>query len=174
MPAIAGAEGAGAVVAVGAGVDDVSVGDRVAWKNAAGSYAERVAVAALEAVPVPDGVSAETAAAALLQGLTAHYLATSTYEVRPGDAVVVHAAAGGLGSLLTQVVKLRGGFVIATASTEEKRELAREAGADHAIGYEGFAASARELAGGRGVAAVFDSVGRDTFDESLKALRCAA
>jgi NADPH:quinone reductase len=170
-PAVAGVEGAGTVVEVGPGATTAGEGDRVAWKNASGSYAERVLVPVAEAVSVPDGLSAETAAAALLQGLTAHYLATTTYPVEPGDTVVVHAAAGGVGSLLTQVVKLRGGVVIATASSEEKRRRALEAGADHAIGYEGFAERARKLTGGLGVAAVYDGVGRATFDESLKALR---
>ena len=170
-PAIAGVEGAGTVLESGPGVADLAAGDRVAWKNAAGSYAERVVVPVSEAVPVPDAVTTETAAAALLQGLTAHYLATSTYPVAEGDTVVVHAAAGGVGLLLTQVVKLRGGVVIATASTEEKRERAREAGADHAMGYEGFAERARELTGGVGVPVVYDGVGRATFDESLQALR---
>jgi NADPH2:quinone reductase len=170
-PAVAGVEGAGTVVEVGPGVTGLAAGDRVAWKNAAASYAERVVVPVGEALPVPDGLGSELAAAAPLQGLTAHYLATTTYPVQDGDTVVVHAAAGGVGSLLTQVVKLRGGTVIATASTDEKRERAREAGADHAIGYEDFAERARELTGGEGVAAVYDGVGRATFDESLRALR---
>jgi NADPH:quinone reductase len=171
LPVVAGVEGAGTVLEIGPGVAELATGDRVAWKNAQGSYAERVVVPEREAVPVPDGVSSELAAAALLQGLTAHYLATATYPVQRGDTVVVHAAAGGVGSLLTQVVKIRGGTVVATASTDEKREIAREVGADHAIGYEGFAERARELTGGEGVAAVYDGVGRATFDESLKALR---
>ena len=171
LPAVGGVEGAGTVLEVGDGVTDLSAGDRVAWKNAAGSYAERVAVPAGEAVPVPDGVETEVVAAALLQGLTAHYLASTTYPVERGDTVVVHAAAGGVGLLLTQIVKLRGGTVIATASTHEKRGLAREAGADHAIAYEGFAERVRELTGGEGVAAVYDGVGRATFDESLASLR---
>jgi NADPH:quinone reductase len=170
-PAVAGVEGAGTVLDVGPGVTALAVGDRIAWKNAAGSYAERTVVPVAEAVPVPDGLDSELAAAAPLQGLTAHYLATTTYPVQEGDTVVVHAAAGGVGSLLTQVVKLRGGIVIATASSDDKRERAREAGADHAIGYEGFAERARELTGGEGVAAVYDGIGRATFDESLKALR---
>jgi NADPH:quinone reductase len=171
MPAIAGAEGAGTIVEVGEGVEGLAAGDRVAWKSNRGSYAERAVVSAGEAVPIPEGLSSELAAAALLQGMTAHYLASTTYGVQPGDTVVVHAAAGGVGSLLTQVVKLRGGTVLATASTDEKRQLAREAGADHAVGYEGFAEVARELTGGAGVAAVYDGVGRATFDESLRALR---
>jgi NADPH:quinone reductase len=171
LPAVAGVEGAGTVVEAGSGVGDFSAGDRVAWKNAAGSYAERTVVAVSEAVHVPDGVDGEVAAAAMLQGLTAHYLATTTYPVATGDVVVVHAAAGGVGLLLTQVVKLRGGVVIATASTEEKRALATEAGADHAVPYESFAELARELTRGEGVAAVYDGVGQATFDQSLAAVR---
>jgi NADPH:quinone reductase len=169
-PFVAGAEGAGTVVAVGEGVTELSEGDRVAWSNAQGSYAERVVVDVKGAVPVPDGVSTEVAAAALLQGMTAHYLAVDTYPVQSGDPVLVHAAAGGVGLLLTQIVKLRGGRVIATTSSSEKAELAKGAGADHVIGYDGFAEQARELCGG-GMAAVYDGVGQATFDESLAALR---
>jgi NADPH2:quinone reductase len=170
-PFVAGVEGAGTVTAVGEGVSEFSEGDRVAWNAAQGSYAEQVVVDAAQAVPVPDGVSTETAAAALLQGMTAHYLATSTYPVQEGDDVLVHAAAGGVGLLLTQIVKLRGGRVIATTSSDEKAELARGAGADDVIGYEGFAQRARELTGGRGVAVVYDGIGRTTFDDSLSSLR---
>jgi NADPH2:quinone reductase len=169
-PFVAGAEGAGTIAAVGDGVTELSVGDRVAWSNAQGSYAERVVVNAQGAVPVPDGVSTEVAAAALLQGMTAHYLAVDTYPVKSGDPVIVHAAAGGVGLLLTQIVRLRGGRVIATTSSDEKAELAKGAGADHVIGYDGFADRARELCGG-GMAAVYDGVGQATFDESLAALR---
>ena len=169
-PFVAGAEGAGTVTAVGDGVGELSVGDRVAWSNAPGSYAERVVVDAAAAVPVPDGVSTEVAAAALLQGMTAHYLAVDTYPVKSGDPVIVHAAAGGVGLLLTQIVRLRGGRVIATTSSAEKAELAKGAGADHVIGYDGFAERARELCGG-GVAVVYDGIGQSTFDESLSALR---
>jgi NADPH2:quinone reductase len=170
-PFIAGVEGAGTVAAVGAGVDDVAAGDRVAWSSGQGSYAEQVALDAAAVVAVPEGISKEVAAAALLQGMTAHYLAVSTYPVQPGDTVVVHAAAGGVGLLLTQIVKLRGGRVIATTSSPEKAELARGAGADETIGYDGFAERARELTGGEGVVAVYDGIGADTFDESLAALR---
>jgi NADPH2:quinone reductase len=120
---------------------------------------------------VPDGVSDELAAAALLQGMTAHYLSTSTHEVQRGENVVVHAAAGGVGSLLTQLVTMRGGRVIATTSNEEKAQLAREAGATEVIGYEGFAQRVRELTDGRGADVVYDGVGRTTFDESLASLR---
>ncbi|NEE03874.1 quinone oxidoreductase family protein [Phytoactinopolyspora halotolerans] len=170
-PFVLGIEGAGTVRAVGAGVDGVAVGDRVAWKDALGSYAEQAVVQASEAVPVPDGVSDEDAAALLLQGMTAHYLATSLYPVQPGDWVVVHAAAGGVGLLLTQMVKMRGGNVLATVSTPEKAELARGAGADEIASYEDFADRARELTGGTGVACVYDGVGKTTFDRGLDALR---
>jgi NADPH2:quinone reductase len=170
-PFVLGLEGAGTVRAVGAGVDGINVGDRVAWKQGLGSYAEQVVIPAEEAIPVPDGVDLELAAAAVLQGLTAQYLATSTYTVQPGDWVVVHAAAGGVGALLTQVVKLRGGNVLATVSTPEKGEVARAAGADEIALYEDFADRARELTGGVGVACVYDGVGRTTFDSSLDALR---
>jgi NADPH:quinone reductase len=171
MPRIVGVEGAGTVAAVGDGVTGVSVGDRVAWASAPGSYAEQVALDAARAVPVPDGISGEVAAAAILQGMTAHYLALDTYPVQPGDTVLVHAAAGGVGLLLTQVVKLRGGRVIGTTSTEEKAQLARGAGADEVIGYEGFAERVRELTGGEGVAAIYDGVGATTFDDGLGVLR---
>ena len=170
-PFVMGAEGAGTVAAIGDGVHDFRMGERVAWAAAPGSYAERVVVDEGKAVPVPDGVSTEVAAAALLQGMTAHYLAIDTYPVQSRDPVLVHAAAGGVGLLLTQIVKLRDGRVIATTGSEEKAELARGAGADHVIGYDGFGDKARELSGGAGVAAVYDGIGKATFDESLKALR---
>lgn len=170
-PFTLGLEGAGTVVAVGQDVADVSVGDHVAWKGALGSYAERVAVPSGEAVPVPDGVSDEVAAALILQGITAHYLATSTYAVQPGDWVVVHAAAGGVGHLLTQIVKLRGGRVLATTSTDDKAELAKQAGADVVTSYDDFAGKARELTDGVGVPCVYDGVGQATFDADLDALR---
>lgn len=164
-PMINGTEGAG-TVAVGP-----LRGERVAWLSAPGSYAERVRVPALRAVPVPDEISSETAAAVLLQGTTAHYLAKDVYPVRQGDNVLVHAAAGGVGLLLTQIVKRLGGRVIATTSGGEKAELARGAGADEVIGYEGFAEHVRELTGGEGVAVAYDGVGRATFDESLASVR---
>lgn len=170
-PFILGMEGAGKVREVGAGVDGISVGDRVAWKVGQGSYAEAVAIPAPEAVPIPDGVQDEVAAAALLQGVTAHYLATSTYPVKEGDWVVVHAAAGGVGLLLTQIVKLRGGHVLATTSTPEKAALATAAGADRVVGYDEMPDAARHLTGGVGVAAVYDGVGKTTFDASLASLR---
>ena len=170
-PLIGGAEGAGTVAAVGEGAYGFAEGDRVAWAAAPGSCAERVVVKAANAVKVPDGVSSEVAAAVILQGMTAHYLCVSTYPVQEGDDVLVHAAAGGVGLLLTQMVKLRGGRVIATTSTPEKAELARGAGADETIGYDGFAERVRELTGGIGVAVVFDGIARATFDGSLASLR---
>jgi NADPH2:quinone reductase len=170
-PLVAGAEGAGTVVAMGPGTDEFEPGDRVAWTSETGSYAELVLVRAERAVPVPEGVSSELAAAVLLQGMTAHYLATSTYPIRRGDDVLVHAAAGGVGLLLTQMAKLRGGRVIATASTAGKRSLAEEHGADETLEYDGFADAVLELTGGAGVHAVYDGVGRDTFDAGLDCLR---
>ena len=170
-PFILGQEGAGTVRAIGDGVDGFSLGDRVAWKNCLGSYAETVAIPATEAVPVPDGVEDELAAAAMLQGLTAHYLATSTYPVQDGDWVVVHAGAGGVGQLLIQIVKLRGGHVLATTSTKEKAVLASAAGADMVVGYDEMPGAAKEVTGGVGVAAVYDGVGASTFDDGLAALR---
>ena len=162
LPAVIGAEGAGTVV---------GSGERVAWVSAPGSYAEQVAVDEERAVPIPDGVSDELAAAALLQGITAHYLATSTHEVREGENVLVHAAAGGVGLLLTQAVTMRGGRVIATTSSEEKAELARGAGAAEVIDYDGFAERVKELTSGVGADVVYDGVGAATFDESLASLR---
>ncbi len=161
-PAIVGVEGAGTLA---------DTGERVAWTHAPGSYAEKVAADRDRLVPVPDDVSSEDAAAGLLQGMTAHYLAADSYPVQPGDWVVVHAAAGGVGLLLTQLVKLRGGRVVATTSTDEKAALAREAGADEVVGYEGFAERVREISGGEGAAAVYDGVGKTTFLEGLTALR---
>ena len=161
-PAVIGVEGAGR---------NASTGERVAWVDVPHSYAEKLSADPGRLVSVPDNVSAEVAAAALLQGMTAHYLAFDSYPVKKGEWVIVHAAAGGVGLLLTQIVKLAGGFVIATTSTEEKGRLARDAGADHVMRYEGFAQKAREITAGEGVAAVYDGVGRTTFEESLKSLR---
>jgi NADPH:quinone reductase len=173
-PFVCGLEGAGRVIAAGPGVADFAVGERVAWKAASGSYARRVVVPAGEALAVPDEVSDEVAAAVPLQGLTAHYLVTSTYPVKPGDTVLVHAAAGGVGLLLTQLAAARGARVIGTVSTEEKERLAREAGAAEVIRYtevDDLAGPVRSLTGGEGVAAVYDGVGAATFDASLAALR---
>jgi NADPH:quinone reductase len=164
-PLINGAEGAGTVVA------GPREGERVAWLAALGSYAERVRVPAQRAVPIPEGISSETAAAALLQGVTAQYLASTVYPIGEGDDVLIHAAAGGVGLLLTQVAKKRGARVIATTSGGEKEELARAVGADDVIGYDGFGERVRELTGGEGVAAVYDGVGQATFDESLASVR---
>ncbi|MEX5720431.1 quinone oxidoreductase family protein [Geodermatophilus maliterrae] len=162
-PAVLGAEGAGRVV---------GTGERVAWLGVPGSYAARVAAPRAALVPVPDDVSSEVAAAVMLQGCTARYLAADSHPVAEGEWVVVHSAAGGVGLLLTQLVRDRGGHVLATTSTEEKAELARAAGADEVVvGYDGFAERVRELSGGEGAAAVYDGVGRTTFAAGLEALR---
>jgi len=171
FPFTPGAEASGTVVAVGEGVSGFAPGDRVATSEARSSYAERFLVEAERAVRVPDAVDIETAGALPLQGLTAHYLATSAARVQAGDTVLVHAGAGGVGLLLTQLLVARGVRVLTTASTEEKRALSREAGVAEACGYEGFAERVRELTDGEGAAVVFDGVGRDTFDGSLSALR---
>jgi NADPH2:quinone reductase len=161
-PAVIGVEGAGRVA---------DSGERVAWVAIDGSYAERVAADRDRLVPVPDDVSPEVAAAALLQGMTAHYLTFDSYPIEEGDWVLVHAAAGGMGLLVTQLAKRRGGRVIGTTSSEQKAALAREAGADEVIGYEGFVERVRELTDGEGVAAVYDGVGKSTFLDGFKALR---
>jgi NADPH2:quinone reductase len=159
-PAIIGVEGAGRIH---------DTGERVGWVGVPGSYAEQIAASRDRLVPVPDGVCTEVAAAALLQGMTAYYLATDSYPIHPGDWVLVHAAAGGVGLLLTQMAKVHGGRVIGTTSTADKARLAREAGADDVIGYDGFAERAKEISGG-GVAAVYDGIGRTTFLDGFKAL----
>ena len=170
-PFALGAEGAGTVAAVGEGVAGLSVGDHVAWAGPGSSYAEQVALPASRVVLVPDGLSLQTAAAAILQGLTAHYLVTSTYPVREGDVAVVHAAAGGVGLLLTQMIKRRGGIVVATTSGGEKAGLALGAGADHVTGYDRFRAIVDDVTEGAGAHVVYDGVGQATFDDSLAALR---
>ena len=173
-PFVPGAEGAGTVAAVGEGVTDLTVGDHVAWAGSGNSYAEQVALPANRVVPVPDGVSLQVAAAAILQGMTAHYLVTSTFPVREGDVAVVHAAAGGVGLLLTQMVKRRGGIVVATTlggEGGEKAELALGAGADHVVGYDRFRDIVDEATDGAGAHVVYDGVGKDTFDDGLAALR---
>jgi NADPH2:quinone reductase len=162
-PLVAGIEGMGRVAALGEGVTEAAVGDRVAWNNAQGSYAEQVVLPAARAVPVPDGIGDKLACAALLQGMTAHYLTHSTYPVQSADEVLVHAAAGGAGRLVLQMAKLCGGRVTATTSGGEKAELARSAGADEVIGYD-------DVPEGR-FAVVYDGVGKATFDRSLAALR---
>lgn len=172
LPLTLGQEGAGTVVAVGDGVSDLGVGQRVAWFGPFGAYATRAVVPADRLVPVPDGVTAKQAASVMLQGMTAHYLARSTYPLKRGDVCIVHAAAGGVGLLLTQIAtRIVGATVLGTVSTEAKARLAREAGAE-TIDYtrEDFSARARERTGGRGVQVVYDSVGRTTFDASLASL----
>ncbi|HKX65967.1 MAG TPA: quinone oxidoreductase [Intrasporangium sp.] len=175
-PFVLGEEGAGTVVAVGAGVDSFTVGDRVAWAQANGSETTLANQPAALVVPVPEGVDLETAAAAMLQGLTAHYLVTSTYAAGPGDVALVHAAAGGVGQLLVQLLVTKGCTVVATAGSDEKCEIARELGAAHKINYSRFS-RAEDLSGavreaaGRGVDVVYDGVGKATFDASLASLR---
>lgn len=171
LPFTLGQEGAGTVSAVGADVRGVAVGDRVGWTSVNGSYAEQAVVPADRVVPLPDGVAPEIAAAVLLQGMTAQYLVRSTYPVQPGDDVLVHAAAGGMGLLLTQIVKSLGGRVIGTASTPEKAERARAAGADLVVGYDEVVDAVREFTDGGGVAVAYDGVGAATFEASLASLR---
>lgn len=174
LPYVAGLEGSGRVLAVGDGVEDAAIGDRVAWADTLGSYAELISVPADKAVAVPDGVSDEVAVGALLQGMTAHFLVTDTHLVRDGEDVLVHAAGGGVGLLLTQLAAARGARVITTVSTAAKEELARGAGAAEVIRYtevDDVAAEVRRLTGGVGVAVAYDSVGRTTFDASLASLR---
>lgn len=167
----AGVEGVGVVVEVGSGVTDLVEGQRVGWLTGGqGSFADYAVVNADKAVPVPDGTDDDAALAVLMQGVTAHYLATDTYPIQAGDPVLVHAAAGGVGLLLTQVAKLRGATVIATASTDAKAEIARAAGADHVVGYDDFADQVHALTES-GVAVVYDGVGATTFDGSLASLR---
>ncbi len=171
LPVALGQEAAGVVEAVGPEVQEVRPGDRVVFSNVQGAYAEYVLAPAWRLVPIPDGVTSEQAAAVLLQGMTAHYLTHSTYPIKPGDVVLIHAAAGGTGQLLVQMAKRRGARVIGTVSTEEKAELAREAGADHVIFYHEFQNEVKRLTDGQGVHVVYDSVGRDTFERSLDCLR---
>jgi NADPH2:quinone reductase len=171
-PFTPGSEAAGVVRALGAGVVDLKVGDRVVSQSVKGAYADRAVVAADRAVRIPDGVDTKRAGAVWLQGLTAHYLTTSTYPLERGDRALVHAAAGGVGLLLCQIAKKRGALVIGTASTEDKRRLAREAGAHEVIDYttEDFAVETRRITNGAGVHVVYDSVGKTTFDKSLDCL----
>ena len=172
-PKVLGVEGVGRVVAVGDGVEGIAPGQRVAWVYAPGSYAERIAIPAASLVPVPDAIDDRTAASVMMQGLTASHFATDFYPVQPGDVAFVHAAAGGLGLLLTQIVKLRGGQVIGRVSSDEKVAAANEAGADHVIvDAEGrFAEEALRLTDGEGVHVVYDGSGPKTFQGSLDVLR---
>jgi NADPH2:quinone reductase len=172
-PFVLGIEGAGTVLEVGEGVTEFAPGDRVAWMEGPGSYAEQVVIRAAVAVRVPDGVDDETAAATLLQAITAHYLVVSTYPLGPGDTALVHAAAGGTGRLLVQLAKSKGAKVIGTVSTVDKEKLAREAGADEVIRYTevDFVEETKRITGGAGVDVVYDSVGKTTFDGSLACVR---
>ncbi len=173
LPFIPGQEAAGVVLALGPDTASVKVGDRVAWCGVPGTYAQFAVAPVARLIAIPDGVTTRQAAAAMLQGMTAHYLAYSTYAIQNGDAVLVHAGAGGVGLLLIQMAKRLGARVFATVSTEEKAALARAAGADEAILYtrEDFAAKVRELTNGAGLPVVYDSVGKTTFDGSLACLR---
>ncbi|MGA8297345.1 MAG: quinone oxidoreductase [Acidimicrobiales bacterium] len=169
-PFVPGAEGSGTVLSVGPEVSGFSPGDRVTWLDAPGSYAERAVVKARRSVRIPDGVSFRNAAAVMLQGITAHYLIVSTYQVRPGDDVAIHAAAGGVGRLLVQFAKHFGARVVATTSTPEKAAVARAAGADFVVEYDEFQDEVARLTSGLGVAVVYDGVGAATFEMSLQAI----
>ncbi len=171
LPFTPGMEAAGVVDMVGEDVTEFKAGDRAAYAMIAGAYAEHVIVAAEKCVPIPDGVDSKLAAALMLQGMTAHYLAASTFPIQPGHTAIVHAAAGGTGQLLVQMIKQRGGRVIATASTPEKLEIARQAGADEVCLYADFEVEAKRLTNGHGVDVVYDSVGKETFERSLNCLR---
>jgi NADPH2:quinone reductase len=173
LPFTPGQEGAGVVTAVGADVTSVKAGDRVAWSHFLGAYAEYAAVAADRLVSMPQGVTDQQAAAAMLQGMTAHYLSHDTYPLKRGETALVHAAAGGVGLLLVQMAHNIGARVIATVSTDEKAKLAREAGADEVILYtqSDFEAETKRLTGGKGVDVVYDSVGKTTFEKGLNVLR---
>jgi len=173
LPITPGVEGAGVVEAIGSGVTDIKVGDRVVYVLQQGSYAQYAKVPVQKLVIIPDNLDTKKAAAVMLQGLTAHYLTDSTYPLRPGDSALVHAAAGGVGLLLVQISKLKGAFVIGTVSTEEKAELARKAGADEVILYTeaDFEAETKRITGGKGVNVVYESVGKTTFDQSLNCLK---
>jgi NADPH:quinone reductase len=175
LPFVPGREGVGVVEAVGAGVEDFVPGMRVGYPDAPnlGSYAEHITVPARFCLDVPDGIADDVACAAMLQALTAQYLAADSHEIGPGERVLVHAAAGGVGRLLVQLAKRRGAIVIATAGGPEKTALAKSAGADHVIDYRAvdFEPVVREITGGAGVDAVYDSVGKDTWERSLRSLR---
>jgi len=173
LPATPGSEAAGIVTALGAGVTQFKVGDRVATAKASGGYAEEAIAPADSAVLIPAGIDLKLAGAVMLQGMTAHYLACSTYPLKAGDTALVHAAAGGVGLLLVQIAKRRGARVLGTVGTEAKAAIARAAGADEVIlyGQDDFSVAARRFSGGDGVHVVYDSVGKDTFERSLASLR---
>ena len=173
LPITLGSEAAGTVEAVGAEVTEVAPGDRVAYAMTRGSYAEYAVVPSAMLVKIPGTLDFASAAAAMLQGMTAHYLTHSTYPLKPGDTCLVHAAAGGAGGLTVQMAKMRGARVFGTVSTEAKAEIARQHGADEVILYtrDDFDAAAKRLTGGRGVDVVYDSVGVTTFEKSLNSLR---
>ena len=172
LPRIIGVEGAGVVQSVGPGVTEVQVGDAVTYCTAPGTYAELAIVPAWRLIKRPSGVDAKAGAAAILQGMTAHYLCHSTYPVQKGDRVIVHAGAGGMGLLLTQMIKRLGGYVFSTVSTEDKAELSKGAGADHVILYtkQDFAEEIKKATDGEGVNAVYDGVGKTTFNQSIASL----
>lgn len=171
LPMTPGVEGAGRVAALGAGVTGLSVGQRVAWYFAVGSYAEQIVAPADALVPIPDGVSDEDAAGVMMQGLTALHFTRKTYRIGPGDTALVQSAAGGVGLMLTQIIKILGGRVIGRVSSADKVEAARAAGADHVlVGTDGVADRVLELTGGRGVQVAYDGAGADTFQDSLRSL----
>ncbi len=170
-PFTVGEEGAGTVEAVGPGVSSIQPGDMVVYSNVQGGYAEYAVVPADKLVHIPAGLDPKVAVAGMLQGMTAHYLAHSTYPLKAGETCLIHAGAGGVGLLLIQMAKMIGATVIATASSEEKRALAREAGTDHTLPYEGFDQKVREITGGKGVDVVYDGVGQTTWEGSLNSLR---
>lgn len=173
LPYIPGLEGSGTVLEVGAAVSEFAVGDTVAWTSNLGSYAEKIALDQSKAVRVPEGMNLQDAAQAMLQGITAHYLITSVHEIVPGDTALVHAAAGGVGLLLCQMITARGGTVIGTVSSDVKADAARAAGAAHVIRYDAvdFMPRVRELTDGLGVDVVYDGVGKSTFEGSLGSLK---
>jgi NADPH2:quinone reductase len=173
LPVVLGNEGAGTVEAVGPEVTEVAVGDRVAWAMSRGSYSEYAVVPSALLVKLPEHIDFQSAAAVMLQGMTAHYLVHSTYPLKSGESCLVHAAAGGTGGLIVQMAKMRGVRVFGTVSTEEKAQIAREAGADEAILYtqQDFEAEVKRITAGRGVDVVYDSVAKTTFEKSLNSLR---
>lgn len=172
FPLTLGQEAGGIVESIGPGITEVAPGDRVAYTGVHGAYAEKAAVPAARLVRLPEGVSTRQGAAAMLQGMTAHYLTNDTYPLKPGDVCLVHAAAGGVGLLLCQMAKLRGARVLGTVGSEEKAKLALAAGADEVIRYkeQDFVAEARRLTDGNGVSVIYDGIGKDTFERGLDAL----